>query len=86
MFSNVMLQCFFGTPSTHRKINKQSVATFINKLNTDITLQNFQLPLLIFGPKFAELGLRAADRDINNRIKLLRQLADELIKKRLSEL
>lgn len=86
VFSNVMLECFFGSASTYQKINGQSVANFINKLNNDITLQNFELPILIFGTKFAELGLRKLDRDINQQIRLLRELATRLIKKRLSEL
>lgn len=58
MFSNVMLECFFGTNSTHEKINNQSIAVFINSLNSDINKQTFDLPVLIFGSKFLSLGLR----------------------------
>lgn len=53
VFSNVMLECFFGSESTNEKIKGQSVATFLNKLSADLSSQNFELPILIFGPKFA---------------------------------
>lgn len=41
IFSNVMLECFFGTNSTYEKINEESVASFINRLNADINQQNY---------------------------------------------
>lgn len=81
-----MLECFFGSESTNEKIKGESVATFLNKLSADLTLQNFELPILLFGSKFAELGLRKKDKEINEGIKQLRELGKRLIDKRLSVL
>ena len=72
MFANVMLECFFGTKSSHEKINNVSIAKFMNKLNTDGANQGFSVYYLLFGIKFLNLGIRKIDKDVNERIAISR--------------
>ena len=52
------------------KIEGQSIFEFIQNLMGDSALQISDLPYVLFGVKFLELGLREKDRKINERLKI----------------
>jgi hypothetical protein len=85
-FSNVMMECFFGNSPTYEKIDGKILSMFLSQLTTDINKQSFSPIGLLFGVNFFNLGLREEDRDINRRIKLVREMAYLKIQNRLKEL
>jgi len=62
------------------------LSAFLNKLMADVNNQSLDIPAVLFGLKFLELGLRAKDRDIIRRVKLFKEFAFNLIEKRVSQL
>ena len=62
IFANTMLECFFGTKSSHEKIQDTSIAKFMNNLNNDAAKQGFSPIAFLLGVKFLGLGLRKKDK------------------------
>jgi cytochrome P450 len=82
-----MMRFFFGEKNVKgKKLDGLDISKFLNKLMGDVDTQTFELPAVLFGMKFLELGLRAKDRDVNRRIRLFRSFAFDLIKRRVAEL
>lgn len=86
VFSNVMMKCFFGGNATYEKINGKMISIFICDLVSDVSRQGFEPAGLLLGQKILNAGLRDQDRDINNRIKLFREMGEKIIKNRLEEI
>lgn len=59
------------------------ITSFLNQLNTDVTVQSYKPLSLLLGTKFLDLGISKTDQDINRRIRILRALASEKLQKRL---
>jgi hypothetical protein len=67
-----MMKFFFGVDIRGKTIDGQKISTFLGQLVGDVNIQGFELPAILFGQKFLELGLRKNDRDISRRVKLFR--------------
>jgi len=85
-FSGVMLKCFFGGTFKNEKINGEPLSVFLPKLIGDVSKQSIRPENFLLGPWFFNLGVTAGDRDINKRVKLLRQISKNYIYQRVEEL
>ena len=52
----------------------------------DLNIQTVDIGYELFGVKYLELGLTKKDQDINERLKIYRELGKELINKRIDEI
>ena len=84
--SCVMLQCFFGKDMENEKIEGVSIPIFVQNLMGDISSETTDLPYIIFGVKFFNLGIRKKDRDINRRLKLYKSWGKQLVNERVEEI
>lgn len=78
-FSNVILSCFFGGRDESPTINGQPACLFLAKINEDVNKQTADPVGLLLGVGFLKLGWRKFDASINERIKIVRNFALNLI-------
>jgi hypothetical protein len=78
----LMLQLFFGGDFKSQTLSSLPIPKFITKLIVDINQQAFDPVALTFGSRFLDKGLRAKDKEINLKGKLLREFAVEELKGR----
>lgn len=84
ILGNFMMRFFFGGDIRGKTLDGIDLSTFLNTLMGDVNAQGFELPAILFGKRFLELGIRAKDRDVSRRVKIFREFAFELIRQRVS--
>lgn len=67
-----MMRFFFGGEIRGKTLDGMDLPAFLNKLMGDVNAQGFELPAILFGKKFLEMGIRAKDRDVSRRVRLFR--------------
>jgi hypothetical protein len=82
MFSNVVLECFFGG-ATDETLEGKPICMFMNQLIADVTVNSFELLPMLLGVKFVSAGIRKKDRDMNRRIALFKEWGLKFIKKKI---
>ena len=75
MMARIVVESFFGIDSSTLEIAGEPAPLFLQRLNYDLVKQAFSLRGMIFGAKSFEWGLTAKDKDINDRIKILKSIA-----------
>jgi cytochrome P450 len=82
----LMLQLFFGGDFKSQTLSSLPIPNFITKLIVDVNQQAFDPVALTFGSRFLDKGLRAKDKEINERGKLLREFVVGVVEERVEEL
>lgn len=85
IFNGVMMRCFFGSDQIKDEIKGLKYEEFLVKTTSEASILALS-PLMVFMGRIAwKLGLTAQIREAKDNVRLMRQKAVEIIKKRSEE-
>ena len=70
----------FGKNFQGKKLRNMPITTGVQKLITDLAMEHFSLPVMIFGPKLIEKGILPKHKQLLNDVREIRQICQGMIK------